>query len=119
MNPVMGVSGDTQIFCAALGDNFIEQIAPGIVGVAVTPVFRLVLEHHGCANSARVLCRGQAVQQIIGEGLVAASSCVFVIRDPKDVSVITRAKMEVITKCGEGLGTRLDRYGPAREGARL
>ncbi len=90
----MCVGGETQVFRAAFSNCFSQQVAPGVVGVAVAPVFGLVLQHFGRAIGPGILRRGHPIQPIIGEGLVAVGF--FVIGDAIDVAVVAVAEMEVI-----------------------
>lgn len=54
MYPVVRVGGNEQILSAAFGDRFVEQITPGVIAVAVAPVFCLVLENmRGAIGSRR------------------------------------------------------------------
>ncbi len=71
---------------------FDEQIAPGVIAVAVAPVLGLVLQNFSRAIRSRILRRGQAVQRIVGESLVAARG-VFVIGDAKNISVVTAGRV--------------------------
>lgn len=90
----MRVGGETQVLCSVLGDCFSQQVAPGVIGVAVAPVFGLVLQDFCVAIGPGVLGGSHAVQPVIGEGLVAVG--VFVISDAEDVPVVAVAFVKVI-----------------------
>ena len=104
----MRVSGDLQIFRAALGDGFLEHVAPGVIHVAVAPVLTLVLQDFGRAVSARVLRRGQPVQRIVSERLVAIA--VTIVVNSKDIPVVARAIMEIIANGIDGLAGSRGRH---------
>jgi len=53
VQPVVGIGGDAQILCAAFGDGLLQQVAPGVIAVRVTPVFGLVLKSDLCDSSLR------------------------------------------------------------------
>src|SRR5205807_5152150 len=55
VNPVVRVGGNDQVFRAAFGDALAQQVAPGIIAVAVAPVLRFAVDRCGSAVSARVL----------------------------------------------------------------
>jgi hypothetical protein len=81
MDPIVRVSRDGQVFRSALGDALPQQIAPGIIRVAVAPVLGFSIQRGGSTICAGILGRGQPVQRVIGKALVAAA--VFVVVIPK------------------------------------
>lgn len=86
MDPVVGVSGDAQAFRTAFGHGFLQQVAPSVIPVAVAPVLALAADHRGGTVCSRVLRRDQAVELVVGEGLIAV--LVLVIRDTLRASVL-------------------------------
>ena len=114
MNPVAGVSGETEVFSGAgradLG--LVEQIAPRVVRVGVAPEFLVTAEHVDRAVGSGILGGDEAVQRVIGESLVASG--VFVIGDAKDVTVVrarcTVAHVEVISDREHSLAGRVGRH---------
>src|SRR5262249_28445596 len=76
------------------GDGLREQVAPGVVPVAVAPVLGLAVDGGGRAVDARVLRGGQPVQLIVGETLVAR--VLAVVEDSPDIAVVPVAQVEVI-----------------------
>jgi len=95
----------------------LQQVAPRVIAVRVAPVFRLILKHHGCAIGPGILGRGEPVQRILSERLIAAVGCVFVIDNSKNIAVIGAAVggsvsvMEVIADGKDGLARRGGRHG--------
>lgn len=70
--PIVDEGWGIQQFCAALSDRFAGEIAPCIIAAAVTPVFRLAIR--GACSTILIpafWARGDAVQQIIIEALIA------------------------------------------------
>ncbi len=66
-----------QKFRSALGYVLREQIAPSIIAVRVSPKLGVGIGKHYGAIGSCVLRRGQPVQLVVGESLVASS--VFVV----------------------------------------
>jgi hypothetical protein len=64
----------------------VQEIAPGVVRVAVAPELRLSL-HHDCAVAAGVPGRGEAVQRIVSEALVARGALLLVMPQTLPLSV--------------------------------
>ena len=77
-----------------VGDGLRQQVAPGVVPVAVAPVLGLAVDGDGRAVGARVLRGGQPVQLIVREGLVAG--VLAVVEDSPDIAVVPVAQVEVI-----------------------
>ena len=88
MNPVVGVGGNCQTLSAALGDILLQQVAPGVVYVRVTPVFGFILQDGDGAVRTCVLRRQQTVQRVVGKSLVAAVGGVFVVDDSVNVAIV-------------------------------
>ncbi len=77
----------TEVLCAAFSNGFVGEIAPGVIAVAVAPVFGLVqIRVLAVQSRAGVLGGGEAVQRIVGKRLVAG--VVFVIGDAPDIAVV-------------------------------
>ena len=74
--PVTGRNRHAQILGRALGHLFLIEIAPGIVDIAVAPVFGLATGKFRAAIRSGILRRNQAVERIIGKRLVAAGVAV-------------------------------------------
>jgi hypothetical protein len=68
------VGGDEQVFRAALGDALVEQVAPGVLAVAVAPVLALAAEHRG-----RTVCIGN-VPSVSGFGFFIFRNRVHTMR---------------------------------------
>ena len=70
MDPVVRVGGDTQVLRRTLGDALAQQVAPGIVTVAVAPVLGLAVDRCCGAVGSSILRRDEPVQRIVREGLI-------------------------------------------------
>src|SRR5205807_2044807 len=78
----------------AFGGGLAQQIAPGIIAVAVAPVFGVAVGKDLGAIRPGVLGGDQAVERVVGERLV--SGLVAVMRDSIDIAVVAIAQVEII-----------------------
>ncbi|HEX7288580.1 MAG TPA: hypothetical protein VF532_20515 [Candidatus Angelobacter sp.] len=86
----------------------VQQIAPGVVNVVVSPELFLAAQHEHIAISPGVLGRNETVQRVIGESLAAVG--VFVIGNAVDVPVVAVAQVEVMADGKDGLAGRRGRH---------
>src|SRR5205807_10264235 len=94
LQPVVHACSQAQVFCRAFGGGLAQQIAAGIIAVAVAPVFGVAVGKDLGAIGPGVLGGDQPVERVVGERLV--SGLVAVMRDSIDIAVIAVAQVEVI-----------------------
>src|SRR5262249_5657356 len=104
VNPVPGVGGHTHVFGAAFCDRLLQPVAPGVVTIAVSPVFGLAVDSMLGAIGADSLGRDEPVQRVVGEGLVTA--VIAIVGNAEDIAVISVAQVEVIADGEDALRRR-------------
>src|SRR5262249_31501758 len=99
---VLRVGGTIHALRIALGGTragqitLADQVAPGVVGVTVTPVLGLAVHRELAAIGPGILRRDQPVQGVIGEGLIAVVAGIAIVENGGHIAVIAFAKVEVI-----------------------
>jgi hypothetical protein len=93
---VIGRGGENDVFRRAFGWCLGQQIAPGVLRVAIAPELRFAIQHGDRAVGSRVLRRHQAVERVVGEALISGS--VFVVGNAPDIAVVSIAIVEVVVR---------------------